>query len=82
MCAGALVLARLDRLVYGAADNKAGAAGSVLDIVRHPKLNHHLEVTPGVLEVECSTLLSRFFRQLRDQRRDGRVVDCARLESE
>jgi tRNA(adenine34) deaminase len=65
MCAGALVLARLDRLVYGAADPKAGFAGSVGDVVRHDALNHRVEVTTGVLEAECSELLKAFFRDRR-----------------
>jgi tRNA(adenine34) deaminase len=61
MCAGALVLARLDRLVYGAHDPKAGFAGSLGDLVRDPRLNHRLEVTPGVLADQCGDLLRRFF---------------------
>ena len=70
MCAGAMVNSRLSRLVFGCYDDKAGSAGSILDIVRHPGLNHQLKVTPGVLEAECSELLSGFFEQMR---RDGRV---------
>jgi len=62
MCAGALVLARVRRLIYGAADPKAGFAGSVGDITRHPALNHRLEVIGGVREPECSELLKDFFR--------------------
>jgi len=61
MCAGALVLARVDRLVFGAADPKAGFAGSLGDLVRHPRLNHRLEVTTGVREEEASDLLKEFF---------------------
>jgi tRNA(adenine34) deaminase len=61
MCAGAMVLARLDRLVYGAADPKAGFAGSLGDLVRHPRLNHRLEVTGGVLAEECGAVLREFF---------------------
>jgi tRNA(adenine34) deaminase len=61
MCAGALVLARARRLVYGAPDPKAGAAGSVFDIVRDARLNHRLAVTPGVLEDECGAVLREFF---------------------
>ena len=67
MCAGALVLARMDRLVYGCDDPKAGACGSLYDIVRDNRLNHRLEVTSGVLADECSQLLQDFF----DQRRPG-----------
>lgn len=61
MCAGALVLARVDRLVYGAADPKTGATGSVLDLVRHPAFNHRLQVTSGVLAEECADVLQHFF---------------------
>ena len=73
MCAGALVLARVHRLVYGAPDPKAGAAGSVFNVVREPRLNHRMELTGGVLAEECAALLSRFFKERR--RRDGRVVE-------
>ena len=61
MCAGALVLARVARLVFGAWDPKAGAAGSVRDVVRDRRLNHRVEVVPGVREAECADLLRRFF---------------------
>jgi tRNA(adenine34) deaminase len=66
MCAGAIVLARIDRLVFGAWDPKAGMAGSIGDIVRHPRLNHRPEVLAGVLEPECSLVLTAFFRARRD----------------
>ncbi len=65
MCAGALVLARVARLVFGARDPKAGACGSLMDIVRDPRLNHRLEVTEGVLEAQCAEILRAFFRRLR-----------------
>ena len=65
MCAGALVHARVKRLVYGAADPKAGAAGSVFDIARAPALNHRLEVEGGVLAEECGRLLREFFSHRR-----------------
>ena len=65
MCAGAMVLARLDRLVIGADDPKTGACGSLLNIAANDKLNHRLEITRGVLEKECSTLLKDFFRARR-----------------
>jgi tRNA(adenine34) deaminase len=61
MCAGAIVLARVPRVVYGTADPKAGAAGSVLDILAEPRLNHRPEVTGGVLRPECAALLTDFF---------------------
>jgi tRNA(adenine34) deaminase len=65
MCAGALVLARVDRLVFGAADPKAGFAGSLGDLVRDPRLNHRLEVVRGVREEEAAALLREFFASRR-----------------
>jgi tRNA(adenine34) deaminase len=65
MCAGAIVLARLGRLVYGAADPKAGYCGTLGDIPRDPRLNHRVEVTSGVLAEECGEILRRFFASLR-----------------
>jgi tRNA(adenine34) deaminase len=66
MCAGALVLARVSRLVMGAWDPKAGAVGSVRDVVRDTRSNHRVEVITGVLESECGTLLTDFFAGRRD----------------
>ena len=63
MCAGALVNGRFARLVYGAADPKAGFCGSLGDLVRDPRLNHRLEVREGVLAEECGSLLSEFFSE-------------------
>ena len=77
MCAGALVLARLPELVYAAADPKAGAAGSLFDIPRDPRLNHRVEVTGGVLAEECGELLTRFFRARRARSRP--TADTATL---
>jgi tRNA(adenine34) deaminase len=68
MCAGALVLARVDRLVYGAEDPKAGAVGSLWDVVRDRRLNHRPEVVSGVLAAEAGELLLAFFRGRRDVR--------------
>ncbi|MBQ0847678.1 tRNA adenosine(34) deaminase TadA [Streptomyces sp. NPDC057621] len=62
MCAGALVQSRVDRVVYGARDEKAGAAGSLWDVVRDRRLNHRPEVIAGVLDDECARLLTEFFR--------------------
>ncbi|WP_405187236.1 tRNA adenosine(34) deaminase TadA [Streptomyces anulatus] len=64
MCAGALVQSRIDRVVYGARDEKAGAAGSLWDVVRDRRLNHRPEVIGGVLEDECAEQLTAFFRTL------------------
>ncbi len=66
MCAGALVLARVDRVVFGAWDPKAGMAGSVGDVLRHPRLNHRPAVRGGVLETECGALLRAFFAGRRE----------------
>jgi len=65
MCAGALVLSRIDRLVYGAADPKAGAVASLYEAVTDARLNHRVAVTGGVLATECGALLSEFFRARR-----------------
>ena len=65
MCAGAMVLSRIDRVVFGAWDPKAGMSGSVADLLRNPKLNHSPEVQGGVLEMECGRLLTEFFRKQR-----------------
>jgi len=65
MCAGAIVLARVPRVVYGAADPKAGACGSVLDVLAEPGLNHRPEVAGGLLAQECGELLSEFFASRR-----------------
>jgi tRNA(adenine34) deaminase len=72
MCAGAIVLARLSRLVYGAADPKAGGCGSVTDVVHEPRLNHRVDVTTGVLAEECGRLLREFFRGKRRATADSR----------
>ena len=65
MCAGAIVLARVPRVVFGASDPKAGACGSVLDVVGEPRLNHRPEVAGGLLAGECGALLSEFFASRR-----------------
>ncbi len=65
MCAGAMVAARIKRLVYGCKDPKGGAAGSVIDIVRNPELNHQMEVTSGILEDETAAQLQAFFQKRR-----------------
>jgi tRNA(adenine34) deaminase len=65
MCAGAMIHARLDRLVFAAADPKAGAAGSVISVVNHPRLNHQMQVEQGILADESSELLKGFFRERR-----------------
>ncbi len=79
MCAGAIVLARLDRLVFGASDPKTGACGSLRDIVRDSRLNHRVEVTRGVLENTCSNLLKDFFREKREAGSPGGPGNGTRL---
>ena len=68
MCAGALVHARIARLVYGATDPKAGAAGSVIEVINHSQLNHKMEVKAGVLATKCTEILQDFFRSRRKSR--------------
>ena len=70
MCAGAIMHARVERVVYGAADPKTGACGSVVDLFSNSKLNHHATVVPGVLTDECSARLRTFFSQRRLDRSD------------
>ena len=71
MCAGAIVLARVPRVVFGTPDPKAGAAGSVLDVLAEPRLNHRPQVTSGVLAEECAELLRAFFATRRGRARGG-----------
>ena len=75
MCAGALVMSRVDRVVYGATDAKAGACESLFNIVRHPVLNHQLEMRAGVLEDECRAIMKRFFGQRR--KKSSALKKCA-----
>lgn len=74
MCAGAIVQSRIDRCVIGAMNPKAGCAGSILNLLQIAKFNHQVEITRGVLEEECSSILSDFFRTLR-QKKDSPVSD-------
>lgn len=71
MCAGAIVLARIPRVVFGATDPKAGAGGSVCDLLRHEKLNHRASVTGGVLGAECGSILVQFFAARRGPAKTG-----------
>nr|WP_328803040.1 tRNA adenosine(34) deaminase TadA [Rouxiella aceris] len=77
MCAGAMVHARIRRLVYGASDLKTGAAGSLLDVLRHPGMNHQIEICSGVLAEECSAQLSEFFRLRRCQHKALKLAQRA-----
>ncbi|MCL1632239.1 tRNA adenosine(34) deaminase TadA [Sporolactobacillus sp. CPB3-1] len=69
MCAGAIVLARIGRLVYGAADPKAGCAGTLMNLVQDARFNHRAEITAGILGEQCGQMLSAFFRNLREQKK-------------
>ena len=73
MCAGAIVLSRIPRVVYGATDPKAGCAGTLMNLLTDSRLNHQAEVVTGVLEAECSSLLKDFFKQVRKQRKQQRA---------
>lgn len=69
MCCGALVHARFKRVVYGAADYKTGAMGSVMDLAKHGSMNHELQVSGGILEEECATQISNFFQKRREEKK-------------
>lgn len=71
MCAGAIVQARLDKVVIGSMNPKAGCAGSVLNLLQISAFNHQVEIEKGVLETECSTMLSSFFKNLREKKRNS-----------
>ncbi|QLK88191.1 tRNA adenosine(34) deaminase TadA [Arsenophonus endosymbiont of Aphis craccivora] len=72
MCAGAMIHARIGRLVYGASDQKTGAAGSIIDVFNHPDMNHRILVLGWILADECSTMLSVFFQQRRAEKKLAR----------
>lgn len=71
MCAGAIVMSRVDRVVYGSTDAKAGACESLFNIPGHPALNHAPTMTAGVLQDECAAIMKRFFRERREKRRQA-----------
>lgn len=75
MCAGAIVHTRLARVVFGASDPKAGAAGGAMNLLQFPTLNHRCEVTAGVNEAECRSILQAFFKEQRDRAGEGRGQD-------
>ncbi|MBB6285278.1 tRNA adenosine(34) deaminase TadA [Geobacillus subterraneus] len=70
MCAGAIVLARIERVVFGASDPKGGCAGTLMNLLQESRFNHQADVTSGVLASECGSLLSDFFRRLREQKKN------------
>lgn len=69
MCAGAIILSRVNRVVYGASDPKGGYAGTLYNLLQDERLNHQAEITKGILEEECSSLLTNFFRNIRKERK-------------
>ncbi|WP_263297956.1 tRNA adenosine(34) deaminase TadA [Neobacillus bataviensis] len=69
MCSGAIILSRVKRVVYGAADPKGGCAGTLMNLLEDERFNHRCEVTKGVLEAECGQLLSNFFRKIRERKK-------------
>ncbi|UNP76603.1 tRNA adenosine(34) deaminase TadA [Bacillus nitratireducens] len=75
MCAGGIVLSRVKRVVYGASDPKGGCAGTLMNLLTDERFNHQCEVVAGVLEEECGTLLTNFFRELRKKRKEGKKLE-------
>lgn len=73
MCMGAIILARIPAVVFGCYDPKGGAAGSLFDLSNDPRLNHRVELIPGILESDCSRLLSSFFTELRRRKQKERI---------
>ena len=79
MCAGAIILSRVKRVVYGAADPKGGCAGTLMNLLEDDRFNHQSEVTSGVLERECGQLLSDFFRKIRERKKLAKKMQVDKL---
>lgn len=75
MCAGAIVQSRIDRVVYGVSDPKAGCAGTLMNLLQEERFNHQVEVTSGILAEECSVILKDFFRELRERQRRNKAKE-------
>ena len=83
MCAGAIVLSRVERVVYAAADPKGGCAGTLMNLLDESRFNHQCEVVPGVMEAECAEMLSGFFRELREKKKEARrMARLAEMEKD
>lgn len=82
MCAGVIVHSRIQRLVFGAGDYKTGAAGSVMNLVQHPQLNHQTDITGGVLAEECAGQLSAFFQRRRAEQKARKAAQLEGSETE
>ena len=83
MCAGAIVLSRVERVVYAAADPKGGCAGTLMNLLDESRFNHQCEVVPGVMEAECAEMLSGFFRELREKKKEARrLARLAEMEKD
>ena len=80
MCAGAIVQARIDRVVMGSRNAKAGCAGSVINLLQMSEFNHQVELEEGVLQEECSALMSGFFRELRERKKNSKSLDVDKEE--
>jgi tRNA(adenine34) deaminase len=74
MCAGAIVMSRVDRVVYGSTDSRAGACESVFNIPGNEQLNHRPEITAGVLQEECAGIMKRFFKERRDKKKKEKAM--------
>lgn len=79
MCAGAIVLSRVKRVVYGAKDPKGGCAGTLMNLLQDERFNHQVEVTSGVIEEECGVLLSTFFKGIRNRKKQSKQHDLKNL---
>ena len=75
MCAGALVHVRIRRVIFGCSDPRSGAAGGLINLLQHPALNHHCEITGGLLQNEAAALLQEFFRKKREKNDEARMTD-------
>ena len=80
MCAGALVQSRIDEVVIGCMNPKAGCAGSVINLLDMDGFNHRVKITRGVLEEECSAMLSEFFKELRNMKKEAKKLSHEKME--